>query len=156
MPRILDASTGDLPAILELQKLCYRENALRYSNDRILPLLQTLPEVEDEFRNSVFLKSMEGPQIVGSIRACRRDTTCFIIRLFVHPDHQNRGIGTSLMNAIELRFPDVDRYELFTGYRDEKNLRLYQRLGYRKTGKAEEKDGVLFWYLEKNGPQRHE
>ncbi|MBN1576470.1 MAG: GNAT family N-acetyltransferase [Chitinispirillaceae bacterium] len=149
MPFITDATLNDLPAILKLQKFCYRENAKRYNNDHITPITQTLREVEDEFRFCVFLKAEEESRIIGSIRACRKEATCFIVRLFVHPDYQNSGIGTMLMNAIEERFPDVDRYELFTGYRDEKNLHLYRKLGYRKTGKEEKKDGVVFHYLEK-------
>ena len=149
LPSITDTSFEDLPAILELQKRCYRENALRYNTNRIAPITQTLAEMEEEFRCSVFLKAVERSRIVGSIRARRNGANCFIIRLFVHPDCQNRGIGTMLMNALEERFPDVDRYELFTGYRDEKNLRLYQKLGYRKTGKEEKKDEIIFYYFEK-------
>ncbi len=149
MVDILEASFEDLSVILELQKLCYRENARRYNNERIKPLLQTLPEVEEEFRDCVFLKATVGSIIIGSVRARRMGRTCFIIRLFVHPDYHNRGIGTSLMKSIEIRFPDVDRYELFTGYRDEKNLYLYRKLGYKKFKEERQSDGMIFYYMEK-------
>lgn len=56
--------------------------------------------------------------------------SCFIGRLIVHPDFQNRGIGTGLMNKIERRFRDSARFELFTGHKSEGNIRLYRKLGY--------------------------
>ncbi|HEY9707962.1 MAG TPA: GNAT family N-acetyltransferase, partial [Oculatellaceae cyanobacterium] len=75
--------------------------------------------------------------------------TCFIGRLMVHPDFQNQGIGTKLINEIEKRFNQVRRYELFTGYRSEGNLYLYQKLGYSlfKTERISEQVSLL--YLEK-------
>jgi GNAT superfamily N-acetyltransferase len=156
LPSITDAFFDDLPLILDLQKFCYRENVRRYNNERILPMMQTLSDIEAEFRVSdyIFLKAQISSQIIGSIRACRRracgrGAACFIVRLFVHPDYQNRGIGTMLMKTIEERFPDVDRYELFTGYRDEKNIALYTRLGYRKFREEKHDDGMVFYYMEK-------
>jgi GNAT superfamily N-acetyltransferase len=149
MPVITDVLSNDLPALLELQKRCYRENALRYNNFQIRPMAQTLPEIENEFARCIFLKSVEASEIIGSIRAYRTDNTCFIVRLFVHPEFQNRGIGSILITAIEQRFGDVDRYELFTGYRDDKNLYLYTKHGYTKFREERHTDGMIFFFLEK-------
>ncbi len=151
LPSITEARFDDLPLILDLQKFCYRENMRRYNNECILPMMQTLSDIEEEFRVSacLFLKALINLRIIGSIRACRRGNACFIVRLFVHPDYQNRGIGKMLMKTIEERFPDVDRYELFTGYRDEKNIALYTKLGYRKFKEEKHDDGMIFYYMEK-------
>jgi ribosomal protein S18 acetylase RimI-like enzyme len=74
---------------------------------------------------------------------------CYLGRLIVHPDFQNQGIGTRLMNKIEEMFGDVKRFELFTRHRSEKNLYLYQKLGYKvfKTVKANDRLNII--YLEK-------
>jgi GNAT superfamily N-acetyltransferase len=152
MPTITEAVHNDLPAILSLQKLCYRENALRYKNENIHPLMQTVEDVEKEFIRCVFLKAMAGPIIIGSIRARQTGDTCFIVRLFVHPGHQNRGVGKNLMAAIEARFAHVNRYELFTGYKDEKNIRLYTSLGYSRFREERRDDGMIFYFLEKTNP----
>jgi ribosomal protein S18 acetylase RimI-like enzyme len=75
--------------------------------------------------------------IVGSVRAYKKNDTCYINRLVVLPEYQNQGIGKALMNAIENQFQDnVTRYELFTGAQDPRNLYLYNQLGY-KTFKTE-------------------
>ena len=59
------------------------------------------------------------------------DGTCCIGRLIVDPVFQNLGVGARLMQAIEQHFDNAERYELFTGDKSERNLYLYQKLGYR-------------------------
>lgn len=90
---IANAEFVDLPSILELQKLCYRENAIRYDDFTIPPLMQTIKELQNEFETNIILKVEEQSEIIGSIRAYEKDGTCFIGRVVVHPDHQNKGIG---------------------------------------------------------------
>jgi GNAT superfamily N-acetyltransferase len=150
MHHIIDATFEDLPAILKLQKLCYSENARRYNNDQITPLIQTQQEIENEFSISLFLKAINGSSIIGSIRAEERDNTCFIGRIFVHPDYQNRGIGTRLMHSVEKRYAHLSRFELFTGFKDKKNIRLYKKLGYSIFKETKRHDGIIFYFMEKD------
>ena len=60
-----------------------------------------------------------------------KNDTCFICRVVVHPEFQNRGIGSTLMKAIEDRFPDIGRFELYTSGKSVRNLHFYHRLGYQ-------------------------
>ncbi|MDE2590279.1 MAG: GNAT family N-acetyltransferase, partial [Patescibacteria group bacterium] len=87
--------------------------------------------------------------IIGSVRAFVQGNTCYIGRLAVHPDFQNQGIGSQLVNEIENTFKTCTRFELFTGHKSEKNIRLYQKLGYEtfKTEKITEQ--IILVYLEK-------
>jgi ribosomal protein S18 acetylase RimI-like enzyme len=140
------ATLPDAEEILSLQKLAYRNEAEIYNDFSIPPLLQTLEEVRKDFENQVFLKTARDGKIVGSVRAFLREETCYIGRLIVHPDFQNQGIGKELMNGIEETFKEARRFELFTGHRSEKNLHLYEKLGYRvfKTVKANERLTIVF------------
>ena len=143
------ATVDDTKEILDLQKLAYRSEAELYNDYAIPPLTQTLEEMKSDFKNQLFIKACVDGNIVGSVRAYIKQDTCFIGRLMVHPDFQNQGIGTQLINEIEKRFNQARRYELFTGYRSESNLYLYQKLGYRlfKTERISEQVSLL--YLEK-------
>jgi len=124
------AEADDLTEILELQKLCFQEIAKRYNDFKMQPITQTLKEVKAEFKRGVVLKAIEGGMIVGSARAYEEAGSCHIGKVIVLPAQQNKGIATKLMTAIEAAFPNVSKYELFTGNKDEKNIYLYGKLGY--------------------------
>jgi len=129
--QIEPATDGDAVAVLDLQRRAYRSEAVLYDDWTIPPLTQTLDDLRLRFTDMTILKATEGGTIVGSVRAAEKDGVCAIGRLIVDPDHQRRGIGSRLMEAIEGRFPDALRFELFTGGKSEGNIRLYTRLGYR-------------------------
>lgn len=126
---ILRATLSDAEAILSLQKIAYQSEAELYGNYDILPLTQTIDDLKTQFKNHIVLKAVSGGTLVGTVRAYEEGTTCYIGRLAVHPDYQNCGIGTALMNTIETCF-NSPRFELFTGSKSEKNIYLYKKLGY--------------------------
>lgn len=144
------ATINDLEEILKLQKLVYQENAIRCNDFTIAPLTQTLEELKEETESSIILKVVEDGEIVGSVRAFEKDGSCYIGRLMVHPDYQNKGIGKNLMKAVENCF-EASRYELFTGYFDEKNQVFYEKIGYRRIKKENVSDRLRFIYFEKKG-----
>lgn len=127
---IINAVKEDLNEILNLQKLCYRENALRADDFSIQPLSQTIEEITGEFSTNIFLKIMSGSRITGSVRGYVQDGTGYIGKLIVHPEFQNKGRGTALLLKIEESLLPVKRYELFTGSEDKKNIYLYTKHGY--------------------------
>ena len=152
--KIERAAIFDAEEILALQKLAYRSEAEIYNDFNIPPLVQTLEGIGKDFEDQFFLKAIMNGRIIGSVRACTREGTCYIGRLIVHPDLQNRGIGTRLMNEIEMIFKSCKRFELFTGDRSERNLYLYQKLGYNifKTAKITDQTNIVF--LEKKAETR--
>jgi phage replication-related protein YjqB (UPF0714/DUF867 family) len=143
------AKVSDAEEILALQKLAYRSEAEIYNDFNIPPLVQTSEEIKKDFENQFFLKAVEDEKIIGSVRAQVKGEICHVGRLIVHPNFQNRGIGNKLMNEIERVFNTCKRFELFTGSKSERNLYLYQKLGYRifKTAKITDKTTIV--YLEK-------
>jgi ribosomal protein S18 acetylase RimI-like enzyme len=150
---IVKAQINDLAEILNLQKLCYHENAIRYNDFSLDPLTQTLSDVNEEFAKKIVLKAVEGGKIIGSIRAFDKDGTCHIGRVIVHPDYQNRGIGKLLMGKIESFFKISDRFELHTGFRDVKNLFFYTKLGYNKFKEQKATENLTMVFFEKQNIQ---
>lgn len=147
--RIEPAEIADAAALLELQKYAFQSEAAIYDDYTIPQLSQSLESMESDFRNYTILKATVNGLIVGSVRAHTTGEVCRIGRLSVDPAAQNRGIGTRLMIAIEQLFPDAVRFELFTGARSERNLHLYQKLGYRVVREEEGAGKVSFIHLEK-------
>jgi GNAT superfamily N-acetyltransferase len=152
------ADTGDAAEILALQKLAYHDEATIYNEFGIPPLIQTLDEMRADIERQTCLKAVIDGRIVGSVRAYLSEGTCFVGRLIVQPDLQNRGIGTRLMNEIEHLLSHAARFELFTGHLSERNLYLYRKLGYRPFTKERISDALTLVYLEKApsapGPDR--
>lgn len=142
MKTITHASPEDAATILELQKLAYQSEALLYHDFNIPPLIQTLAELTSDFTCKIVLKAQVESKIVGSVRGYQAGYTCYVERLIVHPDYQGQGIGRALMERIQSCFGQVQRFELFTGHKSERNIHLYERLGY-KIFKSEEIDQSL-------------
>lgn len=144
------AVAADAAEILALQKLAYRSEARLYDDWTIPPLTETLAEIEQAFATTTFLKltDVDGG-IVGVVRGVVRDGSREIGRLIVRPDCQGRGLGSRLMAAIEGAFPQVARFELFTGSRSAGNIRLYERLGYRTFRSQRLSERVELVFMEK-------
>jgi ribosomal protein S18 acetylase RimI-like enzyme len=147
--RIERASADDAPAILALQKLAYQSEARLYDDWNLPPLTQTLDSLRAEFDAARVLKALDGDRIVGAVRAREAAGNCHVGRLVVSPELQGRGIGTRLLRAIEAEFPKVDCFELFTGSRSEANIRLYERLGYRRSRQQALSPSLTLQFLEK-------
>jgi ribosomal protein S18 acetylase RimI-like enzyme len=145
---ITRAKINDVKEILALQKLAYQSEGDRYNDYTIPPLTQTFGEIQTDFQKMAFLKAVVEDKIIGSVRAYLSDGTCYIGRLIVHPDFQNQGIGTKLMNEIEDRFKEAKRFELFTGQKSEGPLHIYHKLGYQEF-KRRDLDTHTLVFLEK-------
>ena len=145
---IQKANVNDAEEILALQKLAYKNEAKLHDDFQIPPLVESLDELRNRFKTHVFLKVTNEGEIIGSVRILQKDNTCHIGRLMVHPNFQNRGIATRLLKEIEEMFP-CTRFELFTGEKSVKTIRLYEKLGYRRFKVETPEGNVSLIYLEK-------
>jgi len=146
---ISKATKNDMKDILELQYLAYQSEAELVNNFDIPPLKQTLDELLQEYENGIILKAVNGNgQIMGSVRGYIKNGTLYIGKLIVRPDMQGNGIGTLLLQEIE-RISPQSRYELFTSTKSIRNVKLYERLGYKKFKTETIAQDLEFVYLEK-------
>lgn len=138
--RLDHAHAGEL---LTLQRAAYVTEAQRYGDPMLVPLVQTLDEVDAELRSRdvIALGALAGTRIVGAVRLRLDGQLAHLGRLVVAPDQQGHGIGTALLDASELVLPaQVTAIELFTGSQSLATIRLYERHGYRRY--AEEPAGT--------------
>ncbi len=158
--KIEEAGIDDAKEILALQKAVYVSEAEIINDFSIQPLTQTLDEIIEELRDQLVLKAIivndnneektcgagKNGRIIGSVRGYQKNGTSYIGKLIVDPEYQSLGIGRELMSLIERRFFKTSRFELFTGSRSEKNIRLYKRLGYKpfRTEKVSETLSLVF------------
>jgi ribosomal protein S18 acetylase RimI-like enzyme len=145
---IEEAKIEDAEEILALQKLAYLSEAEIYHDYTIPPLTQTPENICQDFEASLILKATADGAIVGSVRGQNNDG-CYIGRLMVRPDCQNKGLGTRLMQAIEAEFPQAERFWLMTGSKSQRNIHLYQKLGYKVYNSERVNEKLMIVYLEK-------
>ena len=147
---ILKATQNDLPDILDLQKLAYLSEAKLLNNYSIQPLAQTLEELEKELSRGIILKMMDEKigKIIGSVRAYEENGRVYIGKLMVHPDYQNKGLGTNLLKEIEAYYKNKT-FELFTSNKSVKNIALYLRNEYKEFKRKRVSDNLELIYLEK-------
>jgi GNAT superfamily N-acetyltransferase len=125
---------GDLAELVVLQRCCWVEEAI--ANDMLT--IPALHETHDEVLQwattwTTFVVRLRG-RLVGAVRGIRDGATWEIGRLMVAPDLAGRGVGSALLRLIESAAPeDTDGFTLFTGAKSERNLRFYERAGYRLT-----------------------
>lgn len=139
----------DLEEILALQKLAYMSEGELYNDYTIEPLTQTIESIKEDYNKQTILKAIEDGEIVGSIRAYEIEGICYIGRVFVHPDYQNKGIGRKLVNSIEKHFDKCNKYSLFTGKKSLKNIKLYTSLGYNIVKEEKINEDLVFVHFEK-------
>lgn len=148
---VRDITPDDAGEVLTLQRAAFVQEALIYRSVDMPPLTQTLDEVRAELEENLGCVALDGPRMVGAVRARRDGDLLLIGRIAIAPDQQGRGIGTTLLDAVETRgrAAGATEAELFTGSLSEANLRLYEREGYVETQRVPGDDGIEQVFLRK-------
>lgn len=85
------------------------------------------------FENSLLtLAAYEGDQLLGIIRAVGDGyTIVFVQDILVFPEHQRKGVGSALLQAVLDRYRHVRQIELATD-NTEKTVAFYHAMGFRE------------------------
>jgi ech hydrogenase subunit C len=165
----LRAERNDAREILALQKVAYQSEAELYGDDSLPALQQSLEELEADFdgfptpgtpiatlipqtstpANALFLKAVVNGKIIGSVRGFEAGGTAYLSRLIVHPYFRGRGIGKRLLAEIEKTFPQVEKFEAFTGHQSKRNLGHLVKRGYKVIKTEKFNDAISWVYLRK-------
>lgn len=113
------------------------------------PLTQSLKSIQKEFNEKTFLKVIFKGQIIASVRFKVNSSYVTVDRIVVEPVHQNQGIGTTLLKEIELRVPKAVAFQLFTGNKSDRNIYLYEKMGYKVIKNQMTDQGIELLYMEK-------
>jgi GNAT superfamily N-acetyltransferase len=126
------ATAADAAELLVLQRCCWVTEAILNDTLAIPALHEDLDTVRSWVAGMHVWVVRIGPRLVAAVRAEQDGEHWEIGRLMVAPDQRGTGLGRWLLGYAESRAPgSVRRFDLFTGARSERNLRMYRRAGYR-------------------------
>ena len=133
------ASVEDAPAIWEMQKIAFRELLERYQDYDTSPANQSLDQLRlrcsQKDRYYYFIEVDGNPVGVLSVTDKQDGSRKSLSQMFILPQFQGRGYAQEAMKQAE-KIHGERGWELDTILQEERLVHLYEKMGYRKTGKT--------------------
>ncbi len=145
---------SDIDIVFEIQQAAYKPLYEKYHDDNTSPYMESKETVLQKYtrmgtKGYLFIKNSVP---VGAVRInlYPESKSGRISALGVHPRYQGQGIAQQALLKIEEIHSDIRRWFLDTILQEEGNCHLYEKLGYKRTGKIEEiNEKMTLVYYEK-------
>lgn len=149
---IENAKKEELPEILDFVNDCvWSAYNQIFSNLKKEDLSYKMEHMIEIFEGMLVYVYKDDGKIIGTIALSIVSKNRGQLRIvYVHPEHQRKGIGTSLVNYVEDIAREMAIKELFvsTIEKAQSAMNFYQKLGYQITEK-EERDWGIYVFLER-------
>lgn len=139
--RLQKAGQDDCEMIHAMQVASFRPLLDRYRDYDTNPGAEPLEKVKARMGQAYtdYYLIRLGPISIGAVRVIRLPgCTCRISPLFILPEYQGKGLAQQALAAVERLYPRADCWALETIKQEDKLLHLYEKMGYRPTGREEE------------------
>ena len=125
----------DLNELKEMEKACFKELLERYNDGDKNPYNESLERLKSKIENSDYYFIVYDNKNVGAIRIVKmEDNIKKISPLYVLPEYQGKGIAQTTLQMVEDMYGKED-WVLDTILEEKGNCHLYEKMGYKKTGK---------------------
>ena len=150
--KIRKAEINDAKIIHEMQIKAFGPLLEKYQDFEISPGAETIDKIiqrlNQTFTDYYIIKYQEFD--VGAIRIINmlKEDKCRISPIFILKEFQNKGIAQAVFNIIEDKYKPKNGWILDTILEEKGNCYLYEKIGYRKTGKIErinDKMNIVFY-----------
>lgn len=148
------AGLNNASEIHAMQIRAFKPLLEKYRDEETSPANEPLERVEERIAQPAadYYLIRSGGQTVGAIRIVKgANFVCRISPLFVLPEYQGRGIAQQALTLVEQLYGEAVRWELDTILQERGSCHLYEKLGYRQTGRQEivnERMTLVFYYKE--------
>ena len=158
--KIVKASLDDAKELTKISKLSFDDDSLQHGLGETggPPGYDSIAAQRRWIKLTFYYKFIVNNEIVGGMftesgkRFYQKSSKnhFYFIRIFIHPDYQNLGIGTKAMLFIENEFPYATKWTLDTPSWAERNHYFYEKLGYKKVGEKKEQENFILYFYEKD------
>jgi ribosomal protein S18 acetylase RimI-like enzyme len=162
MVQIEAARMDEIPQIRKLLKATWHDTYGHiFSPEDIEKITDTWQSPANLTRNiedpdTYIAAAKEDGEMVGMATAMKtKEGDIFLVRLYIHPGHQKKGVGSQLLEAVIQHFPDAKKITLEVETDNPKGCAFYLKKRFKKVGEKEEiVEGVKLHsaVMEKNLP----
>jgi len=139
--KLIKATDADCIELHSLQVAAFADMLSKYKDYETNPGAEQVDKIIERMKHDdtdYYLVSLNNVNI-GGIRIVRKDgDICRISRMFILPQYQNKGYAQAVIRDVEALYPNAKKWELDTIKQEEKLCRLYEKMGYKKTGTERE------------------
>ncbi len=134
------AEKSDCKLIHKMQVEAFCGLLLKYKDFNTNPGAESLEKIEQKMAQTFsqyYLLYLDS-NAIGAIRILRlKDERFRISPMFVLPQYQGLGYAQQAIADVEALYPEARRWELDTIKQEPKLCYLYEKMGYKATGKEE-------------------
>jgi len=139
--KLLRADVDDANELHAMQTKSFRELLEKYQDFATSPANESVEKVEARLKQefTYFYFICVGTQKAGAIRVVDKKETeknKRIFPIFILPEFQGQGIAQEAIQLCE-EMHGKENWELDTILQEPKNCYLYEKMGYRQTGRTE-------------------
>ena len=151
--KLIKANLFDSKKLLEIQKICFAPHLERYQDYDTNPSMACIDDIKWQIQNENFYKIFYDDIWVGSINIRKLggigNYKLHIINIL--PEYQGKSIGQMAIKMVEDIFSDAKSWVLETLEDMPNNRHVYEKAGYKFTGKKEKiNDKLTLVFYEKN------
>ena len=148
------ASLNEAELIHNMQLQAFQELLNKYHDYETSPGAEPIEKVISRINQSYthYYLIISNKEPVGAIRIVllEEGKKCRISPVFILPMYQKKGIAQIVFQIIENMYKPINGWELDTILEEKGNCYLYEKMGYKKTGKYEKvNDKMTIVYYQK-------
>jgi len=147
--KLLKAEVNDAGNLLDIQKKAFMLSEQKYG---VSPAQHSIENIKAKIERGDYYKIMYHDKLVGGIFVHPKyDSSTFNLHvIYVLPEVQGKGIAQEVIMQIEKLYSDVKKWVLDTPVTEYQNCYLYEKLGYKRTGRMEKiNDKLTLIYFQK-------
>lgn len=152
MIRLIKAGIGDAERIHAMQTAAFRALLEKYKDYDTNPGAEKLDDTILRFRDpsvSYYFICLDNAEI-GVIRISEYGDRLMLRQIFILPDYRGHGYARAAIRLAEALYPNAAEWRLDTILQEEKLCRLYEEMGYSRTGETERiREGMDLVYFVK-------
>jgi len=146
------ATLSDCKQLYELQIKSFKELLDKYQDFDTNPgaekLERTISRLNEQ--NSDYYFILLNSKNIGAIRIIRNNNLCKLKQIYILPEYQGNGYAQQAISITESLYPNFIHWELDTIKQESKLCHLYEKMGYKQTGKEQHiKDGMTLVFYRK-------